>query len=261
MIKIKKYILILLIILCVFIALLLTLSNNNVSNHIYSHRGASGEKTEHTIEAYDLAISYGSKYIEQDIVISKDGTLYVSHDLSAKRITGTDSLYVDLKDEQIDNLKTKDGQSILKLSDVFDRYKSKDVTFVIELKSKTNAVDAFINLVDKYNFKDRIIVQCFELDVLKKLKEVYPDMPTLYLISKQENFDNALNLPYIDILSVDKQLLTKDNCEIAHKNGKEFNVWTLNSDEEIKKAIELGVDTYFTNYTNKAFQLERKYRK
>lgn len=71
------------------------------AEHVYSHRGASGEEIEHSIAAYDLALLYGSKYIEQDVVLSADGTLWISHDRNAKRITGMDARYSDLTDEQI----------------------------------------------------------------------------------------------------------------------------------------------------------------
>ena len=64
--------------------ILLNKNTNDSSSRVYSHRGASGEEIEHTVAAYDLAILYGSKYIEQDLVTSRDNTLYVSHDLSAK---------------------------------------------------------------------------------------------------------------------------------------------------------------------------------
>ncbi|MEO1781207.1 glycerophosphodiester phosphodiesterase family protein [Enterococcus diestrammenae] len=66
-----------------------------------------------------LAIQYGSKYIEQDLVTSKQGTLYVSHDLSAKRLTGVDKQFSDMTDVEINVLKTIIGESILSLRDVF----------------------------------------------------------------------------------------------------------------------------------------------
>lgn len=42
---------------------------------------------------------------------------------------------------------------------------------------------------------------------------------------------------------------------------KLLNIWTINSTSEIKKAINLGIDNYFTNFTAKALALENKYRK
>ncbi len=49
---------------------------------IIAHRGASGARPEHSIEAYRLAIEWGADYVEQDLVMSKDGILMVLHDVS-----------------------------------------------------------------------------------------------------------------------------------------------------------------------------------
>jgi glycerophosphoryl diester phosphodiesterase len=47
---------------------------------IIAHRGASGYRPEHTIEAYDLGIKMGAHYIEPDLVITKDGFLIARHE-------------------------------------------------------------------------------------------------------------------------------------------------------------------------------------
>lgn len=47
---------------------------------IIAHRGASGERPEHTRAAYELAIAQGADFIEPDLVISRDGVLIVRHD-------------------------------------------------------------------------------------------------------------------------------------------------------------------------------------
>lgn len=255
----KKCLIFLLILLCASMAGCTSEKNMQAEEHVYSHRGASGEEIEHTLAAYDLAVLYGSKYIEQDIVISKDGTLYVSHDQNAKRITGVDALYSDMTDEEIATLSTEDEQKILKLEEVFKRYGA-SFTYVIELKTEGKTVDKFIEIVELYGKEDQIILQCFNAQVLQEIEKVYPDMPKMYLVSKQENFEAGLELEYVDILSVSKKIMNQENCALAHKKGKLFNVFTLNTTEEIKSAIELGVDSYFTNYTAKAIALEKEYR-
>lgn len=47
---------------------------------VIAHRGASGERPEHTRAAYDLAIEQGADFIEPDLVMSKDGHLIVRHE-------------------------------------------------------------------------------------------------------------------------------------------------------------------------------------
>ena len=47
---------------------------------IIAHRGASGERPEHTLASYSLAIEQGADYIEPDLVLTKDGVLVARHE-------------------------------------------------------------------------------------------------------------------------------------------------------------------------------------
>jgi glycerophosphoryl diester phosphodiesterase len=47
---------------------------------VIAHRGASGERPEHTIESYLLAIEEGADYIEPDLCMTRDGVLIARHE-------------------------------------------------------------------------------------------------------------------------------------------------------------------------------------
>ncbi|OKI71108.1 glycerophosphodiester phosphodiesterase [Micromonospora sp. CB01531] len=53
---------------------------------VIAHRGASGYRPEHTLEAYRLAVRMGADYIEPDLVSTKDGVLVARHE---NEISGT----------------------------------------------------------------------------------------------------------------------------------------------------------------------------
>ncbi len=53
---------------------------------VIAHRGASGERPEHTLAAYRLAIAQGCDFIEPDLVVTRDGVLVVRHE---NEISGT----------------------------------------------------------------------------------------------------------------------------------------------------------------------------
>lgn len=53
---------------------------------LIAHRGASGDRPEHTLEAYQLAIDMGADFIEPDLVLTKDGVLVARHE---NEISGT----------------------------------------------------------------------------------------------------------------------------------------------------------------------------
>lgn len=47
---------------------------------VIAHRGASGHRPEHTLEAYRLAVDQGADVIEPDVVSTKDGVLVARHE-------------------------------------------------------------------------------------------------------------------------------------------------------------------------------------
>ncbi len=76
---------------------------------IIAHRGASGERPEHTLAAYERAIDQGADYIEPDLVVTKDMVLVARHE---NEIGGTTD--VATRDEFRDRRRSKmvDGELI-----------------------------------------------------------------------------------------------------------------------------------------------------
>ena len=74
---------------------------------IIAHRGASGHRPEHTIEAYRLAVDMGADYIEPDLVATKDGVLIARHE---HEIGATTDVAERFPDRQ--RTKTVDGRSV-----------------------------------------------------------------------------------------------------------------------------------------------------
>lgn len=76
---------------------------------IIAHRGASGERPEHTRAAYDLAIEQGADVIEPDLVMTRDGVLVVRHE---NEIGGTTDVADHPEFASRRTTKTIDGETI-----------------------------------------------------------------------------------------------------------------------------------------------------
>lgn len=74
---------------------------------VIAHRGASGERPEHTLASYELAIEQGADYIEPDLVPTRDGVLVARHENELSDTTDVAS-----REEFADRRRTKtiDGQ-------------------------------------------------------------------------------------------------------------------------------------------------------
>ncbi|WP_165795250.1 esterase-like activity of phytase family protein [Deinococcus koreensis] len=86
---------------------------------VIGHRGSSGTRPEHTLEAYRVAIEAGADFIEPDLVVTKDGVLVARHepviavlDKDGKVLEATAD--VATRPEFKERLKTKkiDGQDV-----------------------------------------------------------------------------------------------------------------------------------------------------
>lgn len=76
---------------------------------VIAHRGASGERPEHTLAAYELAIDQGADYIEPDLVVTKDFVLVARHENELSDTTDVAS-----RDEFSDRRRSKtiDGELV-----------------------------------------------------------------------------------------------------------------------------------------------------
>ncbi len=76
---------------------------------VIAHRGASGERPEHTLAAYERAIDEGADYIEPDLVVTKDLALVARHENELSDTTDVASRegFEDRRRE-----KTVDGQRV-----------------------------------------------------------------------------------------------------------------------------------------------------
>ena len=229
------------------------------AEHVISHRGASGDAPEHSFEAYDLAIRQGSRYLELDVVVSRNGTIYISHDFSALRLTGVNAEFQFMTDKEIDALRTRDGCPILRLESVFERY-GKSVNYVIELKRPVETADKLTRLLKKYDLGKNAMVQCARIDVIKTIKKSVPDLRFIVSVHDDESLKTMLKQSCVDIILVEASLMSAKYCLAAHECGKQFAVWTLNDQDQIIRAITLDVDFYYTNYPAQALELEARYR-
>ena len=76
---------------------------------IIAHRGASAERPEHTLAAYELAIDQGADYIEPDLVATKDLVLVSRHE---NELSGTTDVASREEFEDRRRDKTIDGQKV-----------------------------------------------------------------------------------------------------------------------------------------------------
>ncbi|ODP38680.1 glycerophosphodiester phosphodiesterase [Sphingomonas turrisvirgatae] len=76
---------------------------------LIAHRGASGERPEHTLAAYQLAIEHGADFIEPDLVMTRDGRFVARHENEISETTDI-AAHPEFRDRK--TTKTIDGRKV-----------------------------------------------------------------------------------------------------------------------------------------------------
>ena len=213
---------------------------------VYSYSGKP-EQEKFSYEAFDSAIQAGSDSIVLAYVVSNQGTPYVADDDFAEDRTGINGYFSGMTDAQIDAITTRAGGKVLKLRDVFEKY-GDSVNYVIEIRYTTGRnIQALADLINEVGNADNITLSCLYFEGLSAFESSLPDVQKVFLCQDQGGFNAALSREYVDTVSVQKSIMTADNCAAAHEAGKQFGAWVLSTEEEIGQAKEIGVDSYYTD--------------
>lgn len=227
---------------------------------ILAHRGASGYAPENTIAAFKKAISLGADGIETDVQLSKDNEIVLIHDESVDRTTDGRGYIKDLTLKEIKKLDAGRwfndkfiGQRVPILEELLSLAKDKDILLNIELKNNVisykNIEEKVVNLINRYNLKDRVIISSFNHTSLLKIKHIDSDIRTgmLYMsrLSNPIAHAKAINA---DALHPSYKRLSRRLIDAATQNKLMINTFTVNRKEHIKKLKEVGVTSIITDY-------------
>lgn len=176
-------------------------SFQSVAFDVIAHRGASGFLPEHTLPAAAMAYAQQPNYIEQDLVLSKDGHLVVLHDIHLETVTNVEQQFPDRHRE--------DG-----------RYYALDFTLT-ELKSlkvheRTNAKGEQV-YPNRYQGTGEFIVATFDehISTIASLNATTGQSIGLYTEIKSPAWHRAQG---VDITSAVLRVLRRHNLDDANAN-------------------------------------------
>ena len=224
--------------------------------HVMTNSGSSSEE-KYTMAALDGAVEAGSMCLSMPVVAAKDGTLYVAYDDYIYDMTGMDGYLTGMTDGQIAEVRTKGGNEIVRLSDVFEKYGT-DISYVVEIRYPNERnIMAFVDTVKNAGVADVTSLSSYYFDSINSVENEFPDMPKIFLSENEVDLNQAMAADNIDTISVEKELMTEENLNAVRGSGKKFSAWTLNSEEEINKAVSMGLDSYFTDEGAIAVSIEK----
>jgi glycerophosphoryl diester phosphodiesterase len=266
---------------------------------LIAHRGASAYAPEHTIESYRLAIEQGADFIEPDLQVTKDGVLVCVHDVTLERTTDVRERFPDrsrhedgergperrwyVRDFTLDEIRSLDAGRWF--GEAFRGARVPTFTEALRLARGRTGVfpeTKAPELYESYGFSmeqvllddlaregfvepaggERVVVQSFSDESLRRLRAGAPDVPRVLLIERAESptlQDLARIRELAHGIGPSKEIVLADPGLVrrAHDAGLVVIPWTFRADrpgrfqsvsDEMRYFLDtLEVDGLFTN--------------
>lgn len=226
---------------------------------IVAHRGASTDRPEHTIGAYELALQEGADGLECDIRLSKDGEIVCVHDRTLSRTSngrGTVSALSLSELQQFDyGSWHRHGQpaELLVLDQLLELVKGTNVQLFIETKHPVryrNEVERkLVETLKKHALDSQIVMMSFSPTAVKAFRDQAPDIRTVLLLDRLGRYRSGALPSFADCTGPGVHVLRGDPGYVdrARRAGHDTYVWTVDSAEDIALCRDLGVRYVATN--------------
>jgi len=230
---------------------------------IIGHRGASAVAPENTMAAFREAIAVGADGIEFDVRLSRDAVPVVIHDGTLRRTGGVDQRVADLSWQELSKVDVGSwfrpesfaNETVPSLRELFDLFESNHASLYLEMKCDSAAehrplAEACSRLIDEYAFREKVVVECFQLPALKVLKEIDSDIKTAALFDRvftdQSVITKATEIGAMAV-ALHHRLARKSLVEKSKQAGLHVAVWTVDDPTWVQHAREIGIDALITN--------------
>ena len=222
-----------------------------------AHRGASGDFTENTLQAFKEAIDRGCDAIEFDVQ-SIGRKLRVFHDSNFTRMFGVDKETSSISESGVCELVYPNLEKIPTLQQALDCINGR-VDVNIEIKGPdvaTNVGSVVEKYLEKPEWSDSdIVVSCFSNATINMLRRFYKNMKLSYLVYEQYcNLDEIKRMKndYIKYklhsLNLPLENITPEIVRYCNDNNMRIYVYTVNEIKQIRYLRELGVNGVFTDF-------------
>ena len=216
---------------------------------IISHRGRTSKNSEdNTLKAVNDAINLKIDMVEVDIRRTKDSQVICFHDPVLNGMALKDMTYSEII-ELNPNVPTLEQVLLL----------SRDKIEVdIEFKEQGYEKEVISMILDYFNYEN-FIVKSFNMDVVKKVKEIDEKIKVGMLLGSEISFSQLLGVVYeslflhkfnesgADFISPYYKLYEAGWINRFVSQGIPIQVWTVNDQDLLKTLIHKDVDSVVTD--------------
>ena len=225
--------------------------------HRVAHRGYSAVAPENTMPALAAAVLGGATHVEFDVRTTADGVPVVIHDRTVDRTTDGTGQVWELTVEQIRDLDAGSwfspayaGTRVPLLSEVLDLPDLPQLLLEIKPPATLDEVKTIIGMVAERGLLERTIVQSFDPEVVRLVREAAPDVRRGLLRLRFEA-DTVPLAKELDVVCCNPTVadVLGDADTVAELVGAGIHVmpWTANDESQWPALIEAGVAGLITD--------------
>jgi glycerophosphoryl diester phosphodiesterase len=215
-----------------------------------AHRGASADRPENTLPAFELAIAQRADVLECDVRRTSDGVLLLMHDATVDRTTSGSGELRSMTAAEARALDAGDGERIPGLADVLALAIGR-VRVNVDLK-EADVVDDAVAAVRAADAEGSVTYISFLPEVWQRLGELAPDSPVIHLV------DSAAGLASLAMgdagsqgvgagVGVPYEIVNEGMVERMHRHGAGVFAWTVDDEDEMRRLIACDVNGIVTN--------------
>lgn len=219
---------------------------------VIAHRGywkteGSAQNSITALHKADEIAAFGSEF---DVWLTADNELVVNHD---RVFVGTDIHMEQDKFDRIRTIRLSNKEVIPSLDEYLKAGQYVETRLVLEMKPLRDvsrekiAVKKIVKALRQYHLTDNTDFISFSLNACHLFHEKLPDVDVYYLngdLTPQEIHDFGFAGMDYSMGTYRKHPEWVKEC---HDLGLKVNVWTVNTEEDMRYFIDLGVDMITTN--------------
>lgn len=208
------------------------------------HRGLMAAEPENTLRSFRRAEQEGADAVELDLRLSRDGALVVMHDATVDRTTDGSGRVADLALAELRALDAGRGERIPVFEEVADAVRA---PIQAEIKDEA-AARVLAGVIERRGLTGRVTVISFHENALRRARARLPGLPVALVTDETTATapERAAALG-ADLVSCALPRLDTGVVGRCRAAGLAVISWTVNSDAELARARELGLDGVVTD--------------
>ncbi|MBU9767193.1 glycerophosphodiester phosphodiesterase [Mycobacterium sp. TNTM28] len=239
---------------------------------VVAHRGASADRPEHTLAAYDLALREGADGVECDVRLTRDGHLVCVHDRRVDRTSTGTGLVSEMTLAELRELDYGSWHAgghtadtgLLTLDDlvalVLDW--NRPVKLFIETKHPVRygalVENKVLALLHRYGIAapasadlSRAVVMSFSAAAVWRIRRAAPMLPTV-LLGETSRYLGGSAATTVGATAVGPSITTlREHPELVDRaaaQGRALYCWTVDHYEDVQFCRDIGVGWVATNH-------------